>query len=34
MNESLIVYVEKEIYDKIENEAIMQRFQSMKSYWE
>ena len=30
MNESLIVYVEKEILDKIENEAIMQWFQSMK----
>ena len=39
MNDSLIIYVEKEIFDKIENEIstkienedIMQQFQSMKS---
>lgn len=29
MNESLIVYIEKDIFDKVENESIMQYFQCM-----
>ncbi|XP_059629841.1 uncharacterized protein LOC132272765 [Cornus florida] len=31
MNDSLVVYVEKDIFRSIDNEAIMQRFQKMKS---
>ena len=30
MNGSLVVYIEKDIFDKIDNEAIMKRFQNMK----
>ena len=30
MNDNLIVYVEKDIFDSNDNEVIMQRFQSMK----
>jgi hypothetical protein len=30
MNDSLVVYIEKDIFDKIDNEAIMKRFQNMK----
>ena len=30
MNDNLIVYVEKDIFDSVDNEVIMQRFQSMK----
>ena len=30
MNDNLIVYVEKDIFDSIDNEVIMQHFQSMK----
>ena len=26
MNDSLVVYIEKDIFDKIDNEAIMKRF--------
>ena len=31
MNDSLVVYIEKDIFDKINNEAIMKRFQNMKT---
>jgi hypothetical protein len=30
MNDSLVVYIEKEIFDKINNEAIMKRFKIWK----
>jgi len=30
MNDSLIVYIEKDIFDKINNEVIMKRFQNIK----
>ena len=31
MNDSLVVYIEKDIFDKIDNEVIMKRFQNMKT---
>jgi hypothetical protein len=31
MNDSLIVYIEKDIFDKIDNEAIMKWFQNIKT---
>jgi len=31
MNDSLVVYIEKDIFDKIDNEVIMKRFQIMKT---
>ncbi|XP_052197293.1 uncharacterized protein LOC127804468 [Diospyros lotus] len=31
MNDSLVVYVEKDVFNKIDNEVIMRRYQSMKS---
>jgi len=31
MNDSLVVYIEKDIFDKIDNEAIIKRFQNMKT---
>ena len=31
MNDSLVVYIEKDILDKIDNKAIMKRFQNMKT---
>ncbi|XP_074577534.1 uncharacterized protein LOC141833941 [Curcuma longa] len=31
MNDSLVVYIEKDIFSTIENEQILQRFQKMKS---
>jgi hypothetical protein len=31
MNDSLVVYIEKDIFDKIDIEAIMKRFQNMKT---
>ncbi|XP_057791317.1 uncharacterized protein LOC131008458 [Salvia miltiorrhiza] len=31
MNDSLVVYIEKEIFDSVDNESIMQMFQSMKT---
>ena len=34
MNDSLILYVQKEMFDKIENETIMQHFQSIKPHRE
>jgi hypothetical protein len=30
-NDSLVVYIEKDIFDKIDNEAIMKQFQNMKT---
>ena len=30
MNDNLIVYIEKDIFDKVDNEVIMQRYQRMK----
>lgn len=30
LNENLVVYVEKDIFKKLENEAILQRFQNMR----
>ena len=30
MNDNLIVYIENDIFDKVDNEAIMQRYQKMK----
>jgi len=30
-NDSLVVYIKKDIFDKIDNEAIMKRFQNMKT---
>ena len=34
MNDSLVIYNEKEIYDNIDNEIVMQHFQRMKTCWE
>ncbi|XP_061943830.1 uncharacterized protein LOC133668101 [Populus nigra] len=31
MNDSLVVYIEKDIFDKIDNEAIMKRFRNIKT---
>jgi hypothetical protein len=31
MNDSLVVYIEKDIFNKIDNEAIMKRFQNIKT---
>jgi hypothetical protein len=31
MNDSLVVYIEKEIFDKIDNKSIMKRFQNIKT---
>jgi hypothetical protein len=31
MNDSLIIYIEKDIFHRIDNEVIMQRFQNMKT---
>jgi len=31
MNDSLVVYIEKDIIDKIDNEAIIKRFHNMKT---
>ena len=31
MNDSLVVYIEKEIVDHIDNEVVMQRFQNMQT---
>jgi hypothetical protein len=31
MNDSLVVYIEKDIFDKIDNKAIMKRFQNMNT---
>ena len=31
MNNSLVVYIEKDNFHKIDNEAIMKRFQNMKT---
>jgi hypothetical protein len=31
MNDSFIVYIEKDIFHRINNEAIMQRFQNIKT---
>jgi hypothetical protein len=31
MNDSLVAYIEKDIFDKIDNEVIMKRFQNMKT---
>ena len=31
MQDSLVVYIEREIFDTISNEAIMNRFQNMKN---
>ena len=31
MNDCLLAYIEKDIFNNIDNEAIMQRFQNMKN---
>jgi hypothetical protein len=31
MNDSLVVYIEKDIFDKIDNEVIMKQFQNIKT---
>jgi hypothetical protein len=31
MNDSLVIYIEKDIFDKIDNEVIMKRFQNIKT---
>jgi len=31
MNDSLVVYIEKNIFDEIDNEVIMKRFQNIKT---
>ena len=31
MNNSMVVYIEREIFETIENEAILQRFQNMQN---
>ena len=31
MNDCLVAYIEKDIFNSIEDEAIMQRFQNMKT---
>ena len=31
LNDSLVVYIEKEIFDSIDNELILNRFQNMDS---
>jgi len=30
-DDSLVIYIEKDIFDKIDNEAIMKRFQNIKT---
>ena len=32
INNSLIVYIEKDIFNEIDNEIIMKRFQNMKTW--
>ena len=32
MNDHLLVYIEKDIFDIIDNETIMQHFQNMKTH--
>ena len=31
MNDCLVTYIESDIFDRIDNEAIMQRYQTMKN---
>jgi len=31
MNDNLVIYIEKDIFDKIDNKAIMKRFQNIKT---
>jgi hypothetical protein len=31
MNDNLVVYIEKNIFDEIDNEVIMKRFQNIKT---
>ena len=31
MNDCLVTYIKRDLFDKIENEVIMYRFQNMKS---
>ena len=33
MNDCLVTYIENDVFASIDNEAIMQRFQHMKTYW-
>ena len=32
MNDCLVTYIEKDVFNKIDNEQIIQRFQNMKSH--
>jgi len=34
MNDSLVVYIEKDIFDKIDNKAVTKQFQNMKIWRE
>jgi hypothetical protein len=34
MNDNLVVYIEKNIFDEIDNEVIMKRFQNIKIWKE
>ncbi|KAL7254698.1 hypothetical protein ACSBR1_008946 [Camellia fascicularis] len=31
LNDCLVTYIEKDVFDSVDNELIMQRFQNMKS---
>ena len=31
INDSLVVYIEKDVFDRVDNETIMQYFQKMKT---
>ena len=33
LNDNLVVYIEKDVFDCIDNEIILQHFQRMKSRW-
>jgi hypothetical protein len=32
MNDCLVTYIESDVFDSIDNEAIMQRYQTMKTH--
>jgi hypothetical protein len=34
MNDNLVVYIEKDIFDKIDNKAVTKQFQNMKTWRE
>ncbi|KAJ4834959.1 hypothetical protein Tsubulata_004104 [Turnera subulata] len=34
LNDCLVTYVEKDVFNRIENEQIIQRYQNMRPRWE